>query len=245
MLQEEHPDLDLALTTNGSQLERLAAPLRAAGVKRINISVDSLDAARFNALTRGGDLAGVLRGVDAAQRAGFEEIKTNTVVLRDQNLSEVDAIAQWALERGLSPRFIELMPLGEGGALMDQHVPWQEVAGLLGTVLSEEAPQRQARRGPAQYVGTRDGRGKVGFITAVSNSFCDTCDRVRLTAKGEIRACLASPDGLSMRDLLRQGASDSELTLLLRAAVTGKTEHAFTSSTHGQAGAVVMTNMGG
>jgi cyclic pyranopterin phosphate synthase len=238
------PGVDLALTTNGALLVRLAEPLARAGVRRVNVSVDSLDPAAFSTITRGGRLEPVLRGIDAALDAGITEVKTNTVVLRHHNLREVPTIASWALSRGFTPRFIELMPLGEGAALMDQHVPWTEVRDALAPVLDVAAPEKRAQRGPASYLPARGG-GEVGFITALTTSFCDVCDRVRVTSQGEIRACLASPDGVSLRDLLRGGASDDHVVATLRAALAGKDAHAFHAEGHGRARDVVMTRVGG
>jgi cyclic pyranopterin phosphate synthase len=238
------PGLDLALTTNGSQLRRHAKALFDAGVRRINVSVDSVRAEDFARMTRGGDLAGVQDGVAAAQDAGFKDIKTNTVVLRTHNLPQLVEIAGWALEHRLTPRFIELMPLGEGAALMAQHVPWAEMQAQLAPLLTAGEPHRPADRGPAFYLPAQGG-GRVGFITAVSNQFCDVCDRVRLTAKGEIRACLASPDGVSLRDVLRAGATDEHLVVMLRDALAGKTNHLFSQADHGNAPKVIMTGIGG
>jgi cyclic pyranopterin phosphate synthase len=238
------PGLDLALTTNGGLLRRFAAPLKAAGVGRINISVDSVIPERFSTITRGGNLNDVTAGITAAQAAGFAELKTNTVVLRNHNLGELANIADWALQQGLTPRFIELMPLGEGARVMQEHVPWNEMRTALGPVLSDGPQVRPENRGPAFYLPARSG-GRVGFITAVSNAFCDVCDRVRLTAKGEIRACLASPGGVSLRDVLRAGASNEDMVRMLQTALAGKTEHAFAMPGHGEAPKVVMTGMGG
>lgn len=244
-LSAQLPGLDLALTTNGSLLSRLAKPLWDAGVKRINISLDSVDPQRFAAMTRGGDLQGVLDGIAAAQQAGFQELKTNTVVLRSHNLEELPGIVEWAHAHNLTPRFIELMPLGEGASIMADHVPWEEMRERLAHLLVPDAPrERPASRGPAFYLAAKSG-GQVGFITAVSNAFCDVCDRVRLTARGEIRACLASPDGISLRDVVRAGATDAQLVALLQDALDGKTQHSFSELGHGQAPKVIMTGIGG
>ncbi|MBI5494341.1 MAG: GTP 3',8-cyclase MoaA [Deltaproteobacteria bacterium] len=238
------PGMDLALTTNAGLLERFAGPLREAGLTRINVSVDSVRDDDFRRITRGGEWRAVRAGILAARTAGFTELKTNTVVLRHENLSQVREIAQWALAHALVPRFIELMPLGEGAALMANHVPWAEVRDALGDLLGEAPPDHPADRGPAFYLPARGG-GRVGFITAVSNQFCDVCDRIRMTAKGELRACLASPDGLSLRDVMRAGATDDELVAVLRDVLAGKTAHRFTESGFGQAPGVVMTGIGG
>ncbi|MBI5496150.1 MAG: GTP 3',8-cyclase MoaA [Deltaproteobacteria bacterium] len=238
------PGLDLALTTNGALLARLARPLRDAGLQRLNISVDSVHADCFHQLTRTGDWAAVRAGIDAARDAGFTEIKTNTVVLRDHNLDQVPEIARWAHDRGLTPRFIELMPLGEGASLMNQHVPWTEIRARLGALLQDGPTESPRQRGPAFYLPVRAGQGRVGFITAVSNHFCNTCDRVRVSARGELRACLANPHGVSLRDAVRQGATDAQLLHLLRGVLAGKDRHAFTTGPRAAA-AVVMTGIGG
>jgi cyclic pyranopterin phosphate synthase len=239
------PGADLALTTNGSLLARHAHALRQAGLSRINISVDAVEAPRFAAITRGGDWAAVQAGIQAARDAGFTELKLNTVMLRRANLDHLPDIVRWAHARGLTPRFIELMPLGEGAGLMEEHVGWREAAtGVLADVLEGGEPQRRLDRGPAFYLPARGG-GRVGFITAVSNAFCDVCDRVRLTAKGDIRACLASPEGLSLRDVMRAGATDAQLVGLLRDALAGKTQHLFSDDGFGLAPRVVMTGVGG
>lgn len=243
-LTDRMPGLDLALTTNASLLVRHAVALRNAGLARINISVDSVRPEVFEALTRGGRLADVLAGVDAALSAGFTELKTNTVVMRSRNLDQVQEVARWALGLGLTPRFIELMPLGEGASQMADHVGWEEIRDALGPLVLAGNAHRPEHRGPAFYLPAAGG-GRVGFITAVSNAFCDVCDRVRLTAKGEIRACLASPDGMSLRDVLRSGATDAQLVEALRAALAGKTQHAFSEDGHGQAPQVTMTGIGG
>jgi cyclic pyranopterin phosphate synthase len=222
---------DVALTTNATLLERYAAPLKEAGLTRINVSLDSLDPEVFRELTRGGDLARVRRGLDAARDAGFAPIKLNTVVVRGRNDHELADIVAFAFERDFVPRFIELMPLGAaaGAALgASAVVSLKEMKARLSECLvPEEAAHfgEVAGRGPAGYLRARDGSGRrVGFIGAVTENFCERCNRVRVTASGQIRACLASPNGLSLRDLLRGHAREEALLEVLRDSLFGKRE---------------------
>ncbi len=195
---------DIALTTNATQLEPLAASLRAAGLMRLTVSIDSLDAARFRRITRGGNLEKVLAGVRAALAEGFDEMKLNCVVLRDENDDELPAITEWAWDRGITPRFIELMPIGEGAKIVDRHLV---TAGemrerLAGLVESSEA------RVDAKYVrARRDPKLRVGFITGTSDTFCDACDRLRVAADGMLRPCLATDVGVSAKEVAETGDS--------------------------------------
>src|SRR5689334_17540866 len=161
---------DLALTTNGTRLDKLAEPLAAAGLERLTVSLDSLDAERFRRITRGGDLARVLRGIDAALGAGFAEIKINCVVLRGENDDELVALARWAWDRGITPRFIELMPIAEGAKIADTHfVSWAEMREGLASLIEPEEARVDTDRGPAKYVHARhDRRLRIGFITGTS-----------------------------------------------------------------------------
>jgi cyclic pyranopterin phosphate synthase len=221
---------DVWMTTNGSRLAALAAPLRDAGLAGVNVSIDSLDPARFGRITRGGELAAVLAGIDAARAAGLA-VRTNTVVLRSENFAELAAIVGWAWSIEATPRFIELMPIGEGARLApDERVGAEEMRAQLGALgLEDAAPSHDAGRGPARYLARSGEPGRrVGFITAVSDEFCAACNRVRLTSQGEVRACLASRRAVSLRDLLRAGASDRELVWALVWALAGKASgHAF------------------
>lgn len=198
---------DLALTTNGSQLARLAAPLRQAGLERINVSLDTLDEVRFHAMTRGGALAPVLAGIEAAAKAGLSPIKLNTVVLRGINDDEVERLTLWAWERGLVPRFIELMPIGEGAALFGAHVvTTDEVMRHLADHVRQENAQSEPGLGPARYVrARRDPSLRVGFISGSSDTFCSACDRLRVSSTGDLRPCLATEDGVSAAEDARAG----------------------------------------
>jgi cyclic pyranopterin phosphate synthase len=217
---------DIALTTNATALAPLAPRLAEAGLTRLNVSLDSLDPARFARLTRGGELARVLEGIEAAQAAGLTRIKLNTVLVRGENDGEAEAIVRWAWARDLVPRFIELMPLGAGASLgREAVVSSAELRARLAPLLDPEAePEARADRGPAAYLPSRDGTRRVGFIGAVTENFCDRCNRVRVTAKGEIRACLASPEGLSLRALMRGGHGDDAIAGRILDALFGKRE---------------------
>jgi GTP 3',8-cyclase len=198
---------DIALTTNGTRLEALAGALRAAGLHRLTVSLDSLDAERFRRITRGGRLDRVLSGVDAAVRAGFAELKTNTVVLRGENDDELPRIVEWAWSRGIVPRFIELMRVGEGARLpLERLVPAHEMRAYLKDWLSDEPWRADAGRGPARYVPARhDPRLRAGFITGTTDTYCDSCDRLRVSADGTVRPCLAKDDGVAAAALASQG----------------------------------------
>jgi cyclic pyranopterin phosphate synthase len=210
---------DIALTTNGTQLERLATPLRAAGLERLTISLDSLDPQRFERITRGGDLAQVMRGVDAARRVGFSELKINCVVLRGQNDDELPAITEWAWSLGITPRFIELMPIAEGANIVGDHlVTAGEMRERLATLLEVHEAMVDPDRGPAKYVrAKRDHRLRVGFITGTSHTFCDSCDRLRVAADGMLRPCLATDVGVSAK-ASAQAAEPESLATAIREA---------------------------
>jgi cyclic pyranopterin phosphate synthase len=201
---------DLALTTNATRLDRLARPLREAGLRRLTVSLDSLVPERFWRITRGGHLDRVLAGIEAARAAGFDELKTNTVVLRDDNDDELPAVAQWAWERGIVPRFIEVMRIGEGANLPPEKlVGHEEMRARLSHLLVDGAGTRDTDRGPAKYVQARhDARLRVGFITGTTDTYCDTCDRLRVASDGTLRPCLATNDGVPAMALAQAGDVD-------------------------------------
>jgi cyclic pyranopterin phosphate synthase len=201
---------DIALTTNGTRLAELAAPLRAAGLRRLTLSLDSLDEARFARLTRGGKLARVLGGLEAARRIGFDEIKLNAVVLRGENDSELEAITLFAWRLGLVPRFIEVMPIAEGAKLVpDRLVSAREMRDRLAHLLSPDEAVRDPERGPAKYVASRHDPGlRVGFITGTTDTYCESCDRLRISAAGVVRPCLASDAGVALESTQEAVAPD-------------------------------------
>jgi cyclic pyranopterin phosphate synthase len=201
---------DLALTTNATLLEGLARPLRDAGLRRITVSLDSLVPERFWRITRGGRLDRVLAGIEAAREAGFEELKLNTVVLRDDNDDELPAITTWAWARGIVPRFIEVMRVGEGANLpASKLVGHDEMRLRLASLVADDAGTRDLHRGPARYVSSRhDANLRVGFITGTTDTYCGTCDRLRVASDGTLRPCLATNDGVSGMELAQRGDVD-------------------------------------
>jgi cyclic pyranopterin phosphate synthase len=227
---------DLAMTTNGHRLEELARPLKDAGLARLNVSVDTLDAHKFRALTRRGDLDAVLRGLEAARAAGFAHTKLNAVVMGGVNDGDdLIALCRFAWSRRLVPRFIEFMPMSDGALFAPgSFVPAAEIRARLsaafGPLDADEAEVPGV--GPARYLRVRLGEhagARVGMISAVSEPFCETCNRVRLSATGRLHTCLAHDDDTDLRPLLRSGASDAELRERIRIAVANKRDgHEFT-----------------
>jgi cyclic pyranopterin phosphate synthase len=213
--------VELAMTTNGASLGLLADRLRRAGLGRINISCDSLRPDRFEAMTRRDALHQVLDGIDAAVAAGFDPVKVNTVVIRGVNDDEVVDIAAFGREKGVQPRFIEFMPLDADGAwTKDQVVPAQEIIDAIDSVFPLEPVSRGPE--PAARWRYRDGAGEVGVIASVTQPFCASCDRVRLTAEGEFRSCLFAVREADLRAVVRGGGSDDDLAAAIEAEVWRK-----------------------
>jgi cyclic pyranopterin phosphate synthase len=238
---------DLALTTNATRLRALARPLREAGLHRITVSVDSLVAERFERITRGGRLAAVLDGVDAAREAGFDEVKSNTVVLRGENDDELADIVAWACARGIVPRFIELMRIGEGARLpAEALVGAREMRQRLAHLLSDDAGERDPDRGPARYVRLRsDPRLRVGFITGSTDTYCASCDRLRVTSDGVLRPCLATNDGVAAMTLARSGDVDGIVGAIADAWAMKPDGETWKGCTEGAAADVSMRAIGG
>ena len=199
----ELPGLDnLVMTSNGSQLDRYAPALKAAGVRRINISLDTLKAGRFQAITRIGDLAKVLNGIRAAQAAGFRRTKLNAVMMRGINDDEFADLVQFALDNELDISFIEEMPLGEIHGRSGTYISSEETRGHLSRRF-ELIPSTESSGGPARYWRIPGSETRIGFISPHSHNFCDTCNRVRITAKGELYPCLGQNDALHLLPVLR------------------------------------------
>jgi cyclic pyranopterin phosphate synthase len=229
---------DLSLTTNGALLARHALALKQAGLRRINISLDTLDADRFHRMTRHGYLNEVLDGIRAAEAAGLEPVKLNTVVVRGFNDDQVASIARLTLEHPWHVRFIELMPVGseegclpgvcDGSSCGHSFVPVAEmrerIQAELGALIPAEAAREVVGNGPAKYYRLPGGAGSVGFISAVSEHFCERCNRLRLTADGFLRPCLMADGEIDLKTPLRAGASDEEIGALIRQAVAQKPE---------------------
>jgi cyclic pyranopterin phosphate synthase len=228
------PGIDqVVMTSNGHLLGELAAPLAAAGVSAMNISLDTLDEAKFRALTGRGDLGRVLAGLDAAVAAGMR-VKTNAVALRGVNDNELAALCEHAWARGAVPRFIEHMPMSEGALYAPEaELPAAEIRRTLEAAFGPLVPaDATAGRdpGPARYwrvSGHASGRAsaigrEVGIISAMTEHFCDNCNRLRLTATGSLHACLGHDDAISLRDVIRSGGSDDDVVHAIAASVTGK-----------------------
>ncbi|HET6949669.1 MAG TPA: GTP 3',8-cyclase MoaA [Acidimicrobiales bacterium] len=213
--------VDLALTTNGATLRSLAADLRAAGLRRVNISLDTLRRDRFVALTRRDELDHVLDGIDAACEAGLDPVKINAVVMRGVNDDEVLDLATFGRERGVTMRFIEWMPLDADERWRSDAVVSQ--AEILAAIAAVHPLEPQVRgHQPAERFSYRDGRGEVGVIPSVTRPFCESCDRVRLTAEGQLRSCLFAVDEVDLRALLRDGGSDDDIAAAVAGCVAGK-----------------------
>jgi cyclic pyranopterin phosphate synthase len=213
--------INLALTTNGATLRTVAPGLVEAGLRRVNVSLDTLRRDRFLELTRRDQLDAVLDGIDAAVEAGLAPVKVNAVVMRGVNDDEIVDLAAFGRARGVTVRFIEWMPLDAGGEWEGDAVVRQaEIVAAIDAVFPLEPLVRGSE--PAERFAYRDGQGEVGVIPSVSRPFCATCDRIRLTADGQLRACLFAVDETDLRGLLRSGADDDELTAAVQRCVAGK-----------------------
>jgi cyclic pyranopterin phosphate synthase len=212
---------ELTLTTNGSQLHRYADALADCGVARINVSLDTLDPAKFRAITRLGDFAQVMRGIDAADRAGLK-IKINTVALRDINEDEIADLIRWSHDRGFDLTLIETMPMGEIDAdRTAQYLPLSLVRARLSQRFTlDETDYRTG--GPARYVTVRETGGRLGLITPMTHNFCEACNRVRVTCTGTLYMCLGQEDAADLRAPLRASADDALLHAAIDEAISRK-----------------------
>lgn len=212
---------ELTLTTNGSRLAEFAAPLHRAGVRRINVSLDTRDPDRFTRLTRRGKLQTVLDGIRAAQEAGLH-IKINTVALKDENEDELEDLMLWAHAQGHDITFIETMPLGEiEGGRVGHYLPLSTVrARLAARYTLHNLPDRTG--GPARYVRVGETGGRIGFITPLTHNFCESCNRVRLTCTGMLYMCLGQDDAADLRQVLRTQDGEGALDAALNEAIARK-----------------------
>src|SRR6202041_2486626 len=212
---------ELTLTTNGSQLARFAGELADCGVRRVNVSLDTLDPAKFRAVTRWGALDKVLAGLEAADRAGLQ-VKINTVALKGFNDGEAVSLVEWAHGRGYDLTFIEVMPLGAvEKERFDQYLPLTELrAGLQDRFTL--APSLWATGGPARYFDVQETGGPLGFLTPLPHNFCESCNRVRVTCTGTLYMCLGQDDAADLREPLRRSQSDAPLESAIRAAILRK-----------------------
>ena len=212
---------ELTLTTNGSQLAKYVAEIKAAGVRRLNVSLDTLDADKFRAITRWGDLDQVLGGIDAAQAAGLK-IKINAVALKGVNDDEFPRLIEWAHGRGMDLTLIEVMPLGEiGEGRLDQYLPLSMVRARLAERFTlDEIDYRTG--GPARFVRVAETGGRLGFITPLTHNFCESCNRVRVTCTGTLYMCLGQEDAADLRAPLRASESDDLLFAAIDEAIGRK-----------------------
>jgi cyclic pyranopterin phosphate synthase len=212
---------ELTLTTNGTRLPEFAARLKAAGMRRINISLDSLDPARFKEITRWGDHAKVMEGIRAAKAAGLQ-VKINLVALRGVNEEEFDEMVAWCGREGFDLVFIETMPMGDiDGNRTDQYLPLSMVRAKLAQRWTLDAIPDMTG-GPARYTRCAETGGRVGFITPMTHNFCESCNRMRLTCSGTLYMCLGQEDAADLRAPLRASESDGPLVDAIREAVTRK-----------------------
>jgi cyclic pyranopterin phosphate synthase len=212
---------ELTLTTNGTRLAEFAPELAAAGVRRVNVSMDTLRPDLFRALTRGGDLSKVLAGLDAAQAAGLK-VKINAVALKDDNAAELPELIRWAHGRGLDFTLIETMPMGEVDVdRTDEFLSLKDVRRELESFWTLE-DLAVSTGGPARYVRVAETGGRLGLITPLSHNFCESCNRVRLTCTGTLHTCLGQEDATDLRAVLRAGASDAELIAAIRGGIATK-----------------------
>jgi cyclic pyranopterin phosphate synthase len=212
---------ELTLTTNGTRLAEFADRLAAAGIRRINVSLDTLKPDLFRRLTRGGDLAKVLAGVEAAQAAGLK-VKINAVALKDDNAAELPELIAWAHGRRLDVTLIETMPMGEVDVdRTSEFVSLKEIRSRLESFWTlTDIPLSTG--GPARYVEVAETGGRLGFITPLSHNFCEACNRVRLTCTGTLHSCLGQEDATDLRAVLRAGGSDADLVEAIRLGVDAK-----------------------
>jgi cyclic pyranopterin phosphate synthase len=212
---------ELTLTTNGSQLGKYASELAACGVRRVNVSIDSLDEQKFRTITRWGDLKVVMQGLDAAAKAGLK-VKLNAVALKGVNEDEIETLVRFAHDRGADITFIEAMPMGDiGENRADQYLPLSIVrARLMNAFTLEDSPYRTG--GPARYVTVKETGGRLGFITPMTHNFCESCNRVRLTCTGTLYMCLGQDDKADLREPLRAGVTDELLQNAIDQAIAAK-----------------------
>jgi len=212
---------ELTLTTNGTRLARFADELAGHGVRRVNVSLDTLDPDRYRSLTRGGSLASVVEGIDAARSAGLA-VKINVVALRDGTEREVDRLLRFAHDRDMTLTFIETMPLGDVGVdRIDQYLPLDRLRKLIESRWTlSDLPLRTG--GPARYARVAETGGMLGFITPLTHNFCEDCNRVRVTASGILHTCLGQEDAVDLKAIMRGSHDDGELMRAINQAIRDK-----------------------
>ena len=214
---------DVSLTTNGTLLTEHAAALRSAGMRRINISLDTLDAKKYKRITRGGDIQKVLDGISAARREGFSPIKINVVAMRGMNDDEIEEFARLTIERPVHIRFIEFMPIDIATDWdKNSFISSSETREIIRRVGVLNPVDKCNKSGPAEMYRLEGAAGQLGFISPLSNHFCDTCNRMRLTADGKLRTCLFSDQEIDLKEVLRSGVNDQVLEETIAEAIKSK-----------------------
>lgn len=241
------PGIDeVTLTTNGLLLAKQAAALKAAGLTRLNISLDSLDPVRFREVTRGASLDAVLEGIEAAVSAGFIRTKINAVLMRDFNLDEAGGLLRFAAQRGLIMRFIELMPMAEKAFALDQYVSTRELMDRLSSEFTLEPDEEVLGGGPARYWRIKELGIVAGFISPLSGNFCAACNRIRLSADGRVRNCLAYDKAGRIKEMVRDsGVTDTALEHYIATHLLGKGDNHADFTNTAEVGANVMMSVGG
>ncbi|KUO50012.1 MAG: cyclic pyranopterin phosphate synthase MoaA [Desulfitibacter sp. BRH_c19] len=215
---------ELSLTTNGTRLKSRASALKNAGLDRINISLDTLDAEKYKYITRGGDLKQVMAGIESSLEAGLNPVKINCVLVDGFNNEEIHKFVLMAENKSLHIRFIELMPIGEGQKKQDGYLPLEPVKNWLVETYGLLPSSKVTTNGPAEQYVLPGGKGTIGFIGAVSNHFCSKCNRLRVTADGKIKPCLASDYEVDMISVLRSGSSKDAVKEVFLQAIKAKPE---------------------
>ena len=239
---------DIPLSTNAHLLPAMALKLKNHGINRANISIDSLIPERFKEITRDGDLETVINGIDAAISVGMKPIKLNMVVMKGTNDDEIESMIEFAINRGLDLRFIETMPIGLAGIeAVDRHLSEKDILDRVYSAYGDRLISQNSKQtdGPAKTLKIEGTNTSIGTISAVSNNFCSSCNRVRLTAKGELILCLGQKDSVSLRDAIRSGMKDQEVKQLILNAITKKPEKHFFDSVVDNISNRQMVEMGG
>ncbi len=217
---------DISLTTNGVLLKKLAHDLREAGLKRINVSLDTMDKKKYEHMTRGGDIKNVLEGIEEALRVGLVPIKINTVLVKDFNENEIGDFLKLSMNENIDVRFIELMPLGQAASwASERYLPNSFVLDSFKELEPVEAADKSS---PAKYYRLPGAKGRIGLINPISHKFCDYCNRIRLTADGKLKPCLHSDKEIDVREILRGGHKDDKYEALQEAvseAIQAKPKH--------------------
>ncbi len=210
---------DISLTTNGVLLERYAGEIAKAGLRRVNVSLDSLKPERYKEITRGGNIENVLRGIEKAEEAGLIPVKINMVAIKGFNDDEIENFARMTLKKPYQVRFIEFMPLGAREIWSpEEYIPIDEIKSVVESI-GPLTPVKIRKSGPARYFRFDGAPGIIGFINAISHQFCSECNRLRLTADGKLRPCLFSETEIDLKSALRSGADDSEIERLIKLAI--------------------------